>query len=119
MSKLYNIQYSNGITKITFFEKPTFEEAQHAIDDVAENYPYEKRLWNLSESNFNFTHQEIINISRYGKSKFIKKNKMGIVATDVLVYGQMRQLMVYRKEEDKSDICVFKTEKEAITWLNQ
>lgn len=77
MSKLYNIQYSNGITKITFFEKPTFEEAQHAIDDVAENYPYEKRLWNLSESNFNFTHQEIINISRYGKSKFIKKKQNG------------------------------------------
>ena len=119
MSKIYNIEYLNGITKINFLEKPTFEEVQHAIDDVAENYPYEKRLWNLSDSNFNFTTKEIIDISKYGKSKFIKPNKIAIVATNDLAYGEMRQFMVYREEENKADACVFKTEEEAINWLNQ
>jgi len=119
MSKIYIIEYINDILKIKFYDKPTFEEVQCAIDDIAENYHYEKRLWNLSESNFNFTTQEIINISKYGKSKLIQPNKIAIIATDDLVYGEMRQFMVYREDDTKAKACVFKTEEEAINWLNQ
>jgi len=118
MSEIYKIEYLNGITRIEFLKNPTYKDATTAIDDIAENYPYEKRLWVLS-FDFSFTEQEIKDISKYGKSIFINPNKIAIVANGDLAYGEMRQFMVYREEENKADACVFKTEEEAINWLNQ
>ena len=116
MSDIYKIEYLNGITRIEFFKKPTYKDTTIAIDDIVANYPYERRMWVFSD--FNFSEQEIQDISKYGKSKFIKPNKIAIVAADDLAYGEMRQFMVYREEEKKADACVFRTEEEAINWLS-
>ena len=82
MSKNYLIDYIDGITRIKFLHKPTYDEAKMAIDDIAENFPYDKRLWNISNIHFNFTIGEIMSIAEYGKTKFTKPNKIALVASD-------------------------------------
>ena len=119
MSKNYSIECINGITRIQFSSKPSYSEAQTIIDDIAENFPYEKRLWDLSNIKFNFTMNEIKAISAYGKSKFLKPNKLAIIAPDDLAYAEMRVFEVYREQEEHAVARAFRVEKEALEWLNQ
>ncbi len=118
-SKIYIIEYESGITRIGFSRKPTYEETKSAIDDLAENYPYEKRLWDFRDLEFDFTMDEIRAIAEYGKLKFIKPNRIAIIASDDLAYGQIRAFEVYREQEDHSVARVFRTEPEALEWLRQ
>ncbi|MCW8900163.1 MAG: hypothetical protein OQK75_03170 [Gammaproteobacteria bacterium] len=119
MSKKYSIKHIDGITRIQFHSKPTYEETKSVIDEVAENFPYERRMWNISNINFNFTTNEIIAISEYGKLKFTKPNKIALVAADDLAYGEMRQFMVYREQQGVNIAGVFRNEDDAIKWLSQ
>ena len=112
MSKNYLIENINGITRIEFLHKPTY-------NDIAENFPYDKRLWNISNIHFNFTIGEIMAIAEYGKTKFTNPNKIALVASDDLAYGEMRQFEVYREQVNHSQVRVFRGEQEAIEWLNQ
>ena len=75
MSDTYINKHSECITEIKFLVSPTLEQVKLIIDDIVENYPYEKRLWDLSEIKFNFTTNEIQQISEYGKNKFLKGYK--------------------------------------------
>ena len=118
MSSTHIITHENGITKIKFLVNPSFEQVKLIIDEIAENYPYEKRLWDMSEIKFNFTIDEIQRIAAYGKSKFTKPNKLAIFALDDLTFGEMRQFGVYREEKGKSLPRVFRNEQDAIEWLN-
>lgn len=118
MSDTYIINHSEGITEIKFLVPPSLALAKSIIDDIVENYPYEKRLWDLSEIKFNFTLAEIQQISEYGKLKFTKPNKLAIYAIDDLAFGEMRQFMVYREEEGKALPRAFRNKQEAIEWLN-
>lgn len=118
MSKNYKIEYLNGITRVEFLTKPTFEDGIAAIDDISENYPYEKRLWDLSKTEFDFTLQEIIGIAAHCKSKFTKPSKIAYIASDELTYGEMREMMVYREADPLAEVYVFRTEKEALDWLS-
>lgn len=118
MSKNYKIELQDGITKVEFLTKPTFEDGIAAIDDVADNYPYEKRLWDFSKAEFDYTLQELIKIASHCKSKFTKPSKIAYIASDGLVYGEMRELMVYREADPFAAVCVFRTEQEALDWLS-
>ena len=83
--------------------KPSLEQVKSIIDEIVANYPYEKRLWDLSEVDFDFSIAEIQMIAEYGKAKFTKPNKLAIYAVKDLAFGKMRQSEVYREEENKSD----------------
>ena len=118
MTETHSISHDNGITKIKFFVNPSYEQTKLIIDEVLENYPYEKRLWDMSEINFDFTTDEIKKIAAYGKLKFTKPNKLALFALDDLAFGEMRQFEVYREEEGKSLPRAFRSEQDAIEWLN-
>jgi len=118
MTTTHIITHKDGITKIKFLVAPSLEQVKSIIDEIVENHPYEKRLWDISEINFDFTTQEIQIIAEYGKQKFIKPNKLAIYAVKDLAFGEMRQFEVYREEENKAIPRVFRNEQEAIKWLN-
>ena len=118
MSEKYQIEYLNGITKIRFTSRPTFDEVKIVINDIAENYPYEKRLWDLSNIDFHFTIKELHDIAEYGKVKFIKPNKMAIVSPNINVDIEMTIFEVYRTQEGHSKTRAFRQESEAVAWLN-
>jgi len=109
---MFKRYYKNSI-----FIKTNIYRVQSIIDEITSNYPYEKRLWDLSKIKFKFTSDEIRAISEYGKSKFPMPNKLAIIATDELVFGEMRMFEVYREQEGHTAVCVFRTEPEALEWL--
>ena len=118
MSKMHAITHKEGITKVKFLVKPSFDQVKSIIDEIVENYPYEKRLWDLSKIDFDFSTTEIRMIAEYGKTKFTKPSKLAIYAVTDLAFGEMRQFEVYREEENKVLPRVFRDEQSAIEWLN-
>ena len=118
MSDTHIIKHYEGITEIKFLVSPTFVQLKSIIDDIVENYPYEKRLWDMSEIQFDFTSNEIEQIAEYGKQKFTKPNKLALFALDDLAFGEMRQFMVYREEQSQSIPRAFRNKQAAIEWLN-
>ena len=118
MEKNYLINQENGITCVRFTQKPTHADLQQAVDDIAENHPYEFRLWDLSDVHFDLSMEEIQAIADYGKRRFTKPNKAAFVAPQDLSYGVMRAFEVYRKQ-DHADARVFRTRQEALEWLDK
>lgn len=117
MSDKYSIFYDSGITKVKFLAKPSFDEVKDIIDVIVADYPYEKRLWDMTDIKFDFTLNEIKLIAEYGKRVFTKPNKLSIVTDDDLAYGEMRQFMVYREQDGRATPIVFRKEEDAIKWL--
>lgn len=81
MPEIYTLEYVNGITTIIFFETPSFESMKALIDDIADNHPYEKKLWNFSGIHYNWSIHELQKLSDYTKLKFIRPNKLAIITT--------------------------------------
>ncbi len=95
MSKNYTIEHVNGITRIQFSKNPEYNEVQTVIDDIAENFPYVKRLWDFSNIKFDLSVDEIKAIAEILKTypKAIEKvyeegassavKEIGALATDI------------------------------------
>ena len=118
MTKEYSIENNNGITKVIFYGQPTLNAIKATIDELYEKFPYEKRLWNLSNVTLNLSSEEIIAIARYGKPKFTKPNKIALFANDDLAYGGLRQFAAHREQGD-SQVQIFRNEEESVAWLNK
>ena len=117
MDNKYLIEHVDGITRIEFSKNPTYSDAQDVIDEIADNFPYEKRLWDFSKIRFDFTVEEIKSIAKYGKSKFSKANKLAIVAPDNWAYIELHIFQAHRRQKDLSETMVFRTVPEAENWL--
>jgi len=114
----YNIQVLEDITYIRFTESPSYDDVVVVLNEIANNYPYEKRLYDLSSIKFDLTYVELQNLTYHGKQLFVKPNKLAAVAPDDLAYGEMHQFSVHRDDE----VCqtrYFRTEPEALQWLNE
>ena len=118
MTKNYSVSNDNGITRVDFYSQPTLNEIKAATDELYEKFPYEKRLWNLSNVNLDLSTEELIAIARYGKPKFTKPNKIALFASDDLAYGELRQFAAHR-EQGSSQVQIFRNEEESIAWLNK
>jgi len=114
----YAIKHENGITLIKLFEKINYEEGKQLLDEIAANYPYQRRLWDMSEITFDYTMDEIIKIAQYSKKIFTKPNKLAVYTLSDLTYGVIRELEVYREVEGKVESRPFRNKQEAIDWLN-
>lgn len=94
-------------------------DAREAIDDIAANFPYEKRLWDFSNIAFDFTMDELRSIAEYGKMTFSQPNKAAIVAPQDLAFGEMRAFEVYREQRGLAAARVLRTRQEALAWLKK
>ena len=115
MAKNYTIESKEGITIIRLIKEAGLEDLCHAIDDVANNFLSDLRLWDIS-CGVNLTDTEISQLAEYGKSKFFIPSKIAIVAPKDLAFGIARMHDVYRKD-DLVEQEVFRTEQEAWAWL--
>jgi len=109
----------NGITTIVFSEDPTFDVCKAVIDELAATKSYHFRLWDFSEVLFTFSMDEIKAIARYGKARFLDKNRLAAVAPQDVAYGMLRAFEVYRDEDAHSVARVFRKEEEARAWLKE
>ena len=119
MAKNYTIKQVKSITIIVFSKAPTFDEAKEVIDTLAKNNSYHLRLWDFSHVLFNFTKEEIQEIALYGKSMFLEKNRIAVVAPQDLSYGILRSFEIYREQDMHSIPRVFRNRQEALQWLEE
>ena len=119
MAKNYTIKQVKSITIIVFSKAPTFDEAKEVIDTLAKNNSYHLRLWDFSNVLFNFTKEEIQEIALYGKSMFLEKNRIAVVAPQDLSYGILRSFEIYREQDMHSIPRVFRNRQEALQWLEE
>ncbi|MFC1813927.1 hypothetical protein ACFL03_14680 [Thermodesulfobacteriota bacterium] len=115
MGSKYLIESKDGITTVRFSIDPGLDDICNAIDDVAENYLSELRLWDLSNG-FSLTDAHLQKLAEYGKSKFLIPSKAAVVAPQDLAFGVARVHDVYREDEFLEQ-RVFRTEQEARAWL--
>ena len=118
MSENCTITVDNGITTIRFDTAPTYEEVARVIAEIAARYPYEIRLWDFSNIEFDFSMSEIRAIAEYGKRKFEQPNIIALVAPDDRAYGEMRVFEVYREERGHATARAFRTLGEAKRWID-
>ena len=117
MAKNYAIETKNGITKVRFSQAPGANDFRNAINDVADNYQCDLRLWDFGNEGMKITSHELREIARYGKTKFLKPSKVAIIAPKELDYISSQLYEIYRQDtliEQK----VFHTENEALSWLS-
>ena len=119
MSKIYTITEDRGFTKIKFLAKPAYDDIVGIIDEIAEHYPYERRLWDLSEIEFDLTAQELQAIALYGKGKFPLPNKMAFLTDNDLIFGELRMFEGYRAHDQITTMQVFRKNDEAEAWLRE
>jgi hypothetical protein len=117
MAKSYTIEYVSDVTKVLFIKTPSYSEIKFVIDDIADNFPYEKRLWNLINTQFNFSENNLKAIAEYGKTKFTAPNKLAVVAPNDMAYEEMKIFQDYRSEGEHSQARIFRSEPEALDWL--
>ena len=117
MIKSYTIKHVDGITKVQFSKTPSYSEIKTVIDDIAENFPYERRLWDFTNTLFSFTEKNMKIIAEYGKTKYIKPNRLAVVAPDEAIFQEMLVFQKHRKQNGHLVAKIFKTEHEAVEWL--
>jgi len=115
MGSNYLIESKDGITTIRFSVDPKLEDICNAIDDVAEHYLNDLRLWDLSNG-FSLTDTHLQKLAEYGKSKFLIPSKVAVIAPQDLAFGSARVHDVYRADQ-LVEQRVFRTEQEARAWL--
>jgi hypothetical protein len=73
-------------------------------------------LWDLSGTDFNLSSDQLSIFAARTRRKTNKPQKTAIVALEDLAYGLARIYSV-RREEQQTEVNVFKSEEEAIRWL--
>jgi len=97
MSNDYTISHENDITKVQFFIQPTLDLAKQIIDEIVDKYPYDKRLWDISNIKFDFTLAEIKIIVEYGKLKFKSPSKIALFLLMIWLSGKCVSLVFIEK----------------------
>ncbi len=100
------------------FEAPTsFEEIYDAIEESESFVNTERELWNIANIDFDYSTGQLEIFASRAKKKTIKPRRTAIVATQDLAYGLAHMFSVFREEGD-IQIEVFRSEQEALLWLN-
>ena len=116
MASKYTIESSQGITTVRFSLAPGEEVLRSAIDELADHYQNDLRLWDFSIFGLSLSNSQLEKLAEYGKRRFTNPSRVAIVASEDLTFGLSRMYEVYR-EEDRLQFKVFRTELEARQWL--
>ncbi|RMD74746.1 MAG: hypothetical protein D6820_16110 [Lentisphaerae bacterium] len=115
--KVYRIEWVQDIAVVRFLQVPTADDIHAAIAELATIQP-RKRLWILPDSFGELSSDELKRLAIFAKNKFRSPSRMAIVAPSDLSYGQANIYHAYRTD-DRSAEHVFRTEAEAIAWLQR
>ncbi|MFC1524322.1 hypothetical protein ACFL6N_05985 [Thermodesulfobacteriota bacterium] len=117
--KNYSIDTIGGVTAVRFTQGAGVEDILNAIDDVAENYLNDLRLWDISDESLNLTGKEIRQLAKYGRSRFLLPSKVAIVASEDLAYSLRKTYEVYKDERLLSETRFFRSDQKARSWLSR
>jgi hypothetical protein len=106
----------SGFYHVKFQSPLSFEEILSAIEESEGFVNTERELWDLSGTDFNLSSDQLSIFAARTRRKTNKPQKTAIVALEDLAYGLARIYSVHR-EEQQTEVNVFKSEEEAIRWL--
>lgn len=106
----------DGFYHVKFHSPICLEEIISAIQESEGFLGTKCELWDLSETDFNFSSDQLSSFAQRARAKTNKPQKTAIVVSEDLVFGLARIYSSYR-EEKQTDVDVFRTEKEALAWL--
>jgi hypothetical protein len=116
MNKTYKIEAKNGIICVRFKQNPSALDICNSLDDVAKLKHGEFRLWDFT-CGVDLSRDVVEKAATYARSIHMPSGKVAIIAPQDLTFGLFRMFATYREEED-IDLNVFRTEIEAVAWLN-
>ena len=99
MTTNYEIASKEGITVITMLYEATRDDLIGALHKIVASDAYERRLWDFTRVEFNFSIEEMRQVSDVSKSLIDRLNKVAFAVGDPLAYGKMRQFKGYRAGE--------------------
>ena len=114
--KKYSLEIEFGITVVSFNSTPNYEDIIELLNYLAENDLYKKRLFDLTNIEFDLPALKLSAVASYSKSIFLEKNKGAVVANLDLGFGATRQLAAYR-EDEISILHSYRKKQDAIDWL--
>jgi len=115
----FSVAVKGGITVITSLRCNAFEEFIMVIDALVARYPYQKRLWDYRQGDFNMTSREIVKLTQYGASRFVGPTKsVSVTLPDqLLAFGIIREA-IGLMPEISTEPMIFTDFDQAIAWLN-
>ena len=113
----YEILVQNGIVIIRFYSKATAKDIIELLELIAEKYPTEKRLWDLTQCDFNVSYKELSAIAEHSKGIFEGPCKIAFLTPQGFTYGQINQFRIHR-EDDRCQVMQFLALDDAMAWLN-
>jgi hypothetical protein len=116
MNKSYNIEIVDDVTVVRFIDKPKPDDIRMSIDEIATISLSGLRLWDLSDSGWDLTSEELGEVADYAKTKLLLPSKIAFVAPEDLSYGLSRVYEAFRAQ-DGLQIEIFRTEEKALNWL--
>ncbi|MEE4245738.1 MAG: hypothetical protein V2I33_10020 [Kangiellaceae bacterium] len=111
------ITIEQGVSVITAIADVSYETVRETLDIVAQQFPYQRRLWDISTVHFDFNMQELMAISNHSNAIYLEPNKLAIFVTDELALAEMSQLIAFREKEGVSQTRAFKDKEQAMQWL--
>lgn len=118
LSRHCTVTIEGDITVVKFDSQPTPAEGRVILTQLAQQYPYQLRLWDMRNIVMNMSNNEIRGMATHGQNTFPLPNRAAFVAGDDLTYGELRVLEVFREEQPQHSLTrVFRDIDEARNWL--
>ena len=118
MRQSYQISVFDGITSIKMFGPFNPGSIIELMEDIAENYPADFKLYLLQSAQFDLKQEDLRKLAEAAKQIFSPHQMAAFVTNNDLIYGELRQFEVFRNPGDEIITGVFRDEIEAESWLN-
>jgi hypothetical protein len=120
MSDFCSFRVEEGISIIHFTDNPGRLEFIEAINELALNYPYHYRLWDLQDVVINLEQNDLRAIVTYVTDTLPEARRAAFVASDNLSFGKLRMLEAYQQQQGfQSRSRIFRDFSQAWQWLQE
>ena len=117
MHETHYITEESEFIEVNLLVHPDAHLIKSIIAELFEQFPNEKRLWDLSSVVFDLGVSELEDIAKFSRNIVLRSNKTAVYATQDLAFGVMRQFSVFREVESQSEVKVFRDKDKAKAWL--
>jgi len=118
MTEYCTFRVEDGITIAHFTKAPDAAAVGSVFRELAENYPQQRRLWDMRDIVIDQTRDELRQVASRSTSTFANPGRVAFAARDDLTYGLLRIFEVYSEQQaEDSQTRVFRTFEDAKSWL--
>ncbi|MCI5105100.1 MAG: hypothetical protein MRY76_00135 [Pseudomonadales bacterium] len=118
MSDFCSVRVEDGISIIHFTHNPGRLEFIEAINELALNYPYQYRLWDLRDVVIKLEQHDLRAIVSFVTDTLTEARRAAFVTSDNLSFGKLRMLEAYQQQHGFQSLSrIFRDFPQAWQWL--